>query len=64
VVVFHDSLSSPNPRLEDKYELLSLPYVTSAGSAITGFRRLWGSPDARRWRAWSCDSSGFAEVLD
>ncbi len=64
LVVFHDSLSSPNPRLEDKYELLSLPYVTSAGSAITAFRRLWGSPDPRRWRAWSWDSSGFAEVLD
>jgi autotransporter-associated beta strand protein len=64
LVVFLDSLASPDPRLEDKYELLSLPYVASPGSAIGAFRRLWGPPDARRWRAWSWDSSGFAEVLD
>lgn len=64
LVVYHDSLGSPNPRLEDKYELLSLPYVASSGSAIGAFRRLWGPPDARSWRAWSWDSSGFAEVLD
>lgn len=64
LVVFHDSLSSPSSRLEDTYELLSLPYATAPGSAIGSFRRLWGPPDARRWRAWSWDSSGFAEVLD
>lgn len=64
LVVFLDSLTSPSPRLEDKYELLSLPYVETPGSAIGAFRRLWGPPDARRWRAWSWDSSGFDEVLD
>lgn len=64
LVVFLDSLPNPPTRLEDAYELLSLPYQTAPGSAIATFRGLWGTPDARRWRAWGWDSSAFTEVLD
>lgn len=64
LVVFLDTLRSPDLRLEDRYELLSLPYLGGKGSAIGAFRGLWGPPDARRWRAWAWDSAGFSEVLD
>lgn len=64
LVVFLDSLHAPDSRLEDKYELLSLPYVAGNGSAIKAFRGLWGPTDARRWRAWAWDSAGFSEVLE
>lgn len=63
VVVEIDTLRAPSSRLEDRYELVALPYLAGAGSAHRGFAAQWGADDPRAWRAWRTDSTRFGEIL-
>lgn len=63
IVVKLDTFAAPWKRTEDRYEMLSLPYVAGKGSAEAVFASLWGPVDDRRWRAFGAQSGGFVEIL-
>jgi len=63
VVVEIDTLRAPTARLEDRYELVALPYRAGTGSAHAAFAAQWGADDPRAWRAWRTDSTRFSEIL-